>query len=78
MIAVGAVNCTLELLNNKLVSFVDNGLVFPQLEVYASLILSPALASKLLLYFIRIVLDVKLPESKTPVEPTAPIGIDHA
>jgi hypothetical protein len=40
--------------------------------------LSPTDAAALLVYLILIVCDSKEPESKTPVEPTFPIGNVHA
>ena len=52
------------------------GLV-PHEEVYATLILSVTPAAALLEYLILMTLLVKVPESKLPVAPTKPVGIDH-
>jgi hypothetical protein len=61
-----------------LVSFIANLLLLPQLDVYATLMLSPVDAAALLLYLILMICDPNVPESNTPVVPTAPIGNDHA
>ena len=61
-----------------MVNLVATALLLPQLEVNATLMLSPVAAAALLVYIIFIILEPKDPESNVPVEPTAPIGIDQA
>jgi hypothetical protein len=56
------------------VSFVALGSPTPHVEVYATFTVSPAEAKLLLVYLIRIILPVIVPESKLPVAPTEPIG----
>ena len=46
-------------------------------DVYCKRILSPIPAAALLVYVTVIVLDVTLPESIVPVDPTVPVGVDH-
>ena len=78
VIDIGAVNCTSGELYKIFVSFVAKTLLLPQLDVYATLMLSPIEAAAVLVYFILMVCEPTVPESKTPVEPTFPIGNDHA
>ena len=49
----------------------------PQAEVYATLIVSPAPATALLVYLTLMTCEFTLPESKVPVEPTGPAGNVH-
>jgi hypothetical protein len=73
VIAVGAAGTIVAVF----VSFVALGSPSPHVEVYATFTVSPAEAKLLLVYLIRIILLVNVPESKLPVAPTKPIGIDH-
>ena len=63
--AVGVVNVTLDNLKDLLT-------LLPQLEVYATLTLSPVEAAALLANFILTMRDVNVPESNTAVNPKVP------
>ena len=49
--------------------------LIPQLDVYANLMLSAVEAAAVFVYLILMVLEYRVPESKTPVDPNGPNGI---
>jgi hypothetical protein len=66
-----------DVVNATIDNLVANNGVWPHSVVYPTFMVSPIPEAKLLLYLMRIILELNVPESNTPVEPTLPIGIDH-